>query len=119
VRIPAGLGNLRVRGGTITAAPGFSPKAADSQIESFVLVVGHNCTADWRQKGGCSFNVAVQQLTIDAKKHAGGCLYVDHTQFSTVGPGLMILGFSTYGIVRHCCLGVSCTAAAAAACVAR
>ena len=100
VRIPAGMGNLFVRGGTIFAASNFHPTAAEDTTgaESFVLILGHNCTSRWQSKGGCTTNVGVQQITLDAKKRAGGCLYLDHTQFSTVGPGIMILGFSTYGI---------------------
>ena len=100
VRIPAGMGNLFVRGGTIFAAANFTPAASEDPMgtESFVLIVGHNCTTHWQAKGGCTANVGVQQVTLDAKKRAGGCLYIDHTQFSTVGPAIMILGFSTYGI---------------------
>ena len=100
VRVPAGMGNLFVRGGTIFAAPNFHPVVSEDPMgtESFVLILGHNCTTRWQAKGGCTTNVGVQQVTLDAKKRAGGCLYLDHTQFSTVGPGIMILGFSTYGI---------------------
>ena len=100
VRIPAGMGNLWVRGGTIVAAPSFHPTATEdpSHVESFVLIIGHNCTSEWRQKGACSVNVGVQQVTLDARHHAGGSLYVDHCQLATVGPGIMLLGFSTYGV---------------------
>ena len=100
VRIPAGMGNLFVRGGTILASPSFHPTAAEDpeKSESYVLVIGHNCTTDWRESGACSVNVGVQQVTLDARHRAGGSLYVDHCQYATVGPGIMLLGFSTYGV---------------------
>ena len=100
VRVPAGMGNLWVRGGTIVASTSFRPAPAEDpeKSESYVLIVGHNCTSEWRQNGACSVNVGVQQLTLDARHRAGGSLYMDHCQYATVGPGIMLLGFSTYGV---------------------
>eukprot|EP00937_MAST-01D_sp_MAST-1D-sp2_P006614 g6614.t1 len=93
VRIPAPMSNLWVRGGSIVARPEF---AAARPSEDFLLVLGAGAGAG--AGSGRSSNVGVQQLTLDAKKVAGGCLFVDGAQFSTVGPGLMLLGFSSYGI---------------------
>lgn len=92
VRIPAGMGNLWLRGGTISALPNFHPRG------SHVVIFGDNCTQHIDDKGGCAANIGVEQLTVNARKYADGCLSIDHVQFATVGPGIMLLGFSSYGI---------------------
>ena len=89
--IPPLFGNVRIRGGTLRAAPSF-PTAR------FLIEVGEiGCNAKESQ-GVCNEFIGLDSMLLDASHVAAGGVRVAATMGTTVGPSMFFIHFNQAGL---------------------
>ena len=97
LHIPVGVGNIKVAGGTLRAAPGLFPR------HRFLIEVGggHDaCVAVDPQQKSCNENVGVEDLMLDGARVANGARLND-TMGGNLGPDLFFVNFVDAGLTLN------------------
>lgn len=89
--IPAFVGNVRIRGGTLRATASFPPAR-------FLIEVGDTMCKAKDGQGVCNEFVAVEDIFLDGSHVAAGGVLVALTMGTTIGPSAFVTGFTQAGI---------------------
>jgi len=91
--IPPLVGNVRITGGTLRATQSFP-------ADRYLIEVGYATTpcvpAD--KQGVCNEFIAIHDVFLDGGHRAAGCIQVNKTMGTTIGPSAFLTGFNQAGI---------------------
>jgi len=88
--IPPHVGNVRIRGGTLRASSTFP-------ADRFLIEIGQaGCKGD--KQGVCNEFIGLDNLFLDAAHVNAGCVLVQATMGTTVGPSIFMTGFVEAGL---------------------
>lgn len=90
VIFPPGYSNFLIMDGTLRALPNFPKGKA-------LLQIGDASTA----KGESNQDVSIQRLTLNGSNIVGTALAVENVQDVNIGPGIMVFGFTQFGITMN------------------
>uniref|UniRef100_A0A0G4GRI1 Right handed beta helix domain-containing protein n=1 Tax=Chromera velia CCMP2878 TaxID=1169474 RepID=A0A0G4GRI1_9ALVE len=99
--IPRWTGNVFVENGKLLASPDFP-------TDRYVVEVGvdahpllGNATCDDTTFTQCAMNVAIQNIVVDGRNRARGCVRMQQTTGAVLGPSALFLHFAGVGLDVH------------------